>query len=76
MPSLDDKLTLLPLTKSERSSLPLGYGQIYVKTISSKEAEAAVTVYSRKYKKADLFSLASGKPVSKIMAWRGNRNDD
>ena len=66
----DNKLTLLVLTEGEKSALPLGYNQIYVKAISSKKAELAVTVYSRKYKKADLLSLASEKPISKIMPWK------
>ncbi len=76
MPNLDDKLTPLVLKERERSALPLGYSQIYVKAISSRAAEIAVTVYSKKYRKADLLSLAPEKPISKIMAWRGNGNDD
>jgi hypothetical protein len=70
MQNPDIKLTLLPLTEQEKSALPLGYNQIYVKTISPKESEIAVTVYSKKYRKTDLLSLASEKPISKIMAWR------
>jgi hypothetical protein len=70
MQDSDNKLTLLVLTESEKSALPLGYHQIYVKTISPKEAEIAVTVYSKKYRKADLLSLVSEKPISKIMPWR------
>jgi hypothetical protein len=66
----DNKLTPLALTEAEKSALPLGYNQIYVKAISPKEAELAVTVHSRKYKKADLLPLTSEKPVSKIMPWR------
>jgi hypothetical protein len=66
----DNELTPLVLTESEKSALPLGYNQIYVKTISPKEAEIAVTVYSKKYRKADLLSLVSEKPISKIMPWR------
>jgi hypothetical protein len=66
----DNKLTPLALTEAEKSALPLGYNQIYVKGISPKEAELAVTVYSRKYKKADLLPLVSEKPISKIMPWR------
>jgi len=71
----DNKLTPLVLTEREKSALPLGYNQIYVKAISPKKAELAVTVYSRKYKKADLLSLASEKPVSKIMPWRKDSDD-
>jgi hypothetical protein len=70
MPNPDEKLTLLALTEGEKSALPLGYNQIYVKAISPKEAELAVTVYSRKYRKADLSSITSEKPVSKIMPWK------
>ena len=67
MQNTDEYLPLLHLTEQEKSSLPLGYSQIYIKDISSKHAEKSVTIYSKKYKKADLFSLASGKPISKIM---------
>jgi hypothetical protein len=70
MQNPDDKLALLALTEREKSALPLGYNKIYVKTISSKEAGIAVTVYSKKYKKADLLALLSDKPISKIMPWR------
>jgi hypothetical protein len=70
MPNSDDKLRLLPLTDKEKSALPLGYNRIYVKAISPKEVEIAVTVYSKKYRKADLLALAPEKPISKIMAWR------
>jgi len=70
MQNSDEKLIPLALTDEEKSALPLGYNQIYVKAISPKAAELAVTVYSRKYKKADLLSLASEKPISKIMPWR------
>ena len=76
MPNPDDKLPLLVLTDKEKSALPLGYNQIYVKTISAKQAEMAVTIYSRKYRKADLLSLASEKPISKIMPWREDSNGD
>jgi len=75
MQNPDNKLTPLVLTEREKSALPLGYNQIYVKAISPKQTELAVTVYSKKYKKADLLSLASEKPVSKIMAWRKNSDD-
>jgi len=70
MPNLDDKLPILVLTETETAALPLGYNKIHVKTISPKSAELAVTVYSMKYRKADLLSLASEKPISKILAWR------
>jgi|HubBroStandDraft_3_1064219.scaffolds.fasta_scaffold1718869_2 hypothetical protein len=70
MQNPDNKLTPLALTEAEKSALPLGYNQIYVKAISPKEAEIAVTVYSKKYKKADLLPLTSEKPISKIMPWR------
>jgi hypothetical protein len=76
MPNPDDKLPLLELTDKEKSALPLGYNQIYVKAISPKQAEIAVTVYSRKYRKADLLALASEKPISKIMPWKEDSNDD
>lgn len=66
MQTNDQELALLMLSEEERSALPLGYSQIYVKNISPKQAEISVTVYSKKYKKADLFPLASEKPVSKI----------
>jgi hypothetical protein len=55
------------MTAHQRFSLPLGYKKIYTKAISSKHAEKSVTVYSKKYKKADLFAVASEKPLSKIL---------
>lgn len=76
MANVDEKLTLLVLTKREKSSLPLGYNQIYVKDISCKETERAVTVYSKKYRKADLFSLASEKHISKIIKQKGSGDGD
>ena len=62
----DQELKLLNLSEEERHYLPLGYSKIYVKDISSKHAEKAVTVYSKKYGKADFFALASEKPISKM----------
>ena len=62
----NQSLKMLTLTDKERASLPLGYSHIYIKSISPKEAEKAVTVYSSKYRKSDLFALASEKPVSKL----------
>lgn len=66
MQNTDQFPPLLNIAKHEKSALPLGYSQIYVKAISSKHAEECVIVYSQKYKKADLFSLASEKPISKM----------
>jgi hypothetical protein len=67
MQNTEQYLPLLNLNEKERSSLPLGYSHIYTKDISSKQAEKSTTIYSKKYKKADLFSLASRKPISKIL---------
>lgn len=67
MHNTDQCLTLLDMTAHQRFSLPLGYKKIYIKDISSKHAEKSVTVYSKKYKKADLFAVASEKPLSKIL---------
>jgi len=68
MQNPDHYLPLLQLTEQEQFSLPLGYRHIYIKDISSKHAEERVTVYSKKYKKVDLFALASGKPISKMLS--------
>lgn len=67
MHNTDQCLILLDMTAHQRFSLPLGYKTIYIKDISSKHAEKSVTVYSKKYKKADLFAVASEKPLSKIL---------
>ena len=67
MQNTDQYLPLLDMTEHQRFSLPLGYKKIYTKDMSSKYAEKSVTVYSKKYKKADLFAVASEKPISKII---------
>ena len=67
MHNTDQYLPLLDMTDHQRFSLPLGYKKIYTKAMSSKHAEQSVTVYSKKYKKADLFAVASEKPISKIL---------
>ncbi len=66
MDAKENSLRSLELTAPERAALPLGYSAILVKSISPRKAERAVTVYSEKFKKSDMYALAATKPLSKI----------
>ncbi len=60
------ELIQLTLSPNEKRHIPLGVNVIFMKPISSKQAENKVTIYSEKYKKKDMFPFVSEKPLSKI----------
>jgi len=66
MKNKDKKLHQVMLSPKEKAHIPLGVSVIFKKSISNKQTENAVTVYSKEYKKSDLFAFSSEKPLSKI----------
>ena len=63
---MQDELSKLKLKKSEKTLLPLGYSEIFVKKVFPEAIECKLVLHSKKYNKINIGPTISEKPVSKI----------